>query len=78
MKIINDIAIKDFEFWSGGKDRADSIKSNKDWRIIENYLEDLFPDGITATELNDIFWFDFDSLAQACGYADEEEYLKDD
>lgn len=75
MKIITETDIRDFQFWSGGRDRASSIKCAEDWDAIEFFLEDIYPDGMTDTQLNDIFWFDFDSLAQACGYENEEHYF---
>lgn len=37
-------------------------------------IEDLYPDGIDATQINDIFWFDFDWIAQMLGYEDEEDF----
>lgn len=75
MRITTEIDIRDFQFWSGGRDRAKDIKCDEDWDAIESLLEDIYPDGMTDTQLNDIFWFDFDSLAQACGYENEEHYF---
>lgn len=75
MKIISETEIKNFEFWSGGRDRALEIKSDEDWKTIEYMLEELYPEGITDTQLNDIFWFDFDTLAEWLGYESECHYF---
>lgn len=75
MKITSEKSIRDFEFWSGGADRANDVKCDEDWDAIESCVEELYPDGIDETTLNDLFWFDFDILAKACGYEDEEHYF---
>lgn len=56
MKIISDISLKDFGFWSGAKDTAEQL-TDEQFDQVEEVLEDLYPDGVTDTELNDIFWF---------------------
>ena len=35
-------------------------------------MEDIYPDGIDETQLNDIFWFDDDFMAECLGYNDFE------
>lgn len=74
MKITTEMNVRDFEFWSGGKDRANDVR-DEDWDTIDSAVEEMFPDGCTDTELNDLFWFDFDIIAQACGYENEEHYF---
>tara|TARA_R110002012_G_scaffold294008_2_gene489873 strand:+ start:156 stop:386 length:231 start_codon:yes stop_codon:yes gene_type:complete len=51
------ISLTDFEFWSGGKDFADNL-TDTELKEVEFHLEDLFPEGMTETQINDIFWFD--------------------
>ncbi len=72
MKIYSEISLTDFEFWSGGKENA-SYLTEKEMETIEYLLEDLFPNGISETELNDIFWFDCDTIAEWLGYEDFEK-----
>lgn len=74
MKITTEMDVRDFKFWSGGKDRADGVR-DEDWGAVESCVEEYFPDGCTDSELNDFFWFDFDIIAQACGYENEEHYF---
>lgn len=74
MKVISEISLRDFEFWSGGKDRADNC-SAEELDSIEGFLEEIEPeDGWTDTAINDMFWFEFDTLAQHLGYKDEEDF----
>ena len=75
MKIFTEKSLSDFEFWSGASERVENL-TDSDFQIIERELEDMYPDGIDETELNDIFWFDFDKIAQMLGYDDEEDFDK--
>lgn len=40
---------------------------------LESLIEDLYPEGISETELNDLLWFDGDWLLESLGIAEEEE-----
>ena len=39
--------------------------------IGEDILEELYPDGIDETTINDLFWFDRDVIASWLGYEDD-------
>lgn len=68
MKIYYEVDIDEFEFWEGGKCVADSF-SEDDLEVIQNKLEELYPDGMSDTELNDLFWHDEDFVAGLAGYS---------
>ena len=78
MTIHSEIALRNFDFWSGAKDRADMLTSSQ-LDAIETELEQIYPDGIGKTELNDLFWFDFDFVCSLIGtseaavFGEEEE-----
>lgn len=78
MTIHTETALRNFEFWSGAKDRADMLTSSQ-LDAIETELEQIYPDGMTETELNDLFWFDFDFVCSLIGtseaavFGEEEE-----
>lgn len=76
MKIYKEISLKDFDFWSGA---IDTIKflNDDDLLNIELTLEELYPEGLEETEVNDIFWFERDMLAQWLGYQDWEDLEED-
>lgn len=73
MKTYDETSIRDFKFWSGGEDRASQL-TDEDWDIIEPELEQLYPDGMSSGELNDLFWFEFDMIVQMLGYKNEEDF----
>ena len=73
MKIYTEDSISNFEFWSGAKDTAEKIDNAGKWEDLEYILEDLYPDGMSDTELNDLFWFDDDFIFQCAGIAADEE-----
>lgn len=73
MKIYEETSLADFKFWSGAKDRTENL-TIEDFETIERELECMYPDGIEDGELNDMFWFEFDTIAQMLGYEDEEDF----
>jgi len=77
MKIISeDKRLRDFDFWSGAKDTVDYLTSDE-LDIIEDMLEDAYPDGMTETQVNDLFWFDTDLIAEWLGYEDFESLINE-
>ena len=66
MKIISDISLKDFAFWSGAKDTAEKL-TDEQFEQVEAALEDMYPDGMTDTQLNDLFWFDSETVYNLAG-----------
>lgn len=73
MKVAKELELQSFEFWSGAVERTKNLTTS-DFEVIENELNNLYPDGMDETELNDLFWFEFDFVAQLLGYTDEEEF----
>lgn len=76
MKITSEIEIRNFDFEAGAVDRAKFIENNfpEKWNEIETTLEELYPNGIDETTLNDIFWFDDEFFAKmGCGYDEIDE-----
>lgn len=75
MIIYKEESLKNFQFWSGAKHLA-SCLTEKEFDIIEELLEELYPDGMEDTQINDFFWFEGDLIAQALGYKDEDDLMK--
>lgn len=74
MKYTVEESLRNFNFWSGGKERAD-LCSSSELDCIEELLEEIEPEeGWTDTAINDMFWFEFDTLAQHLGYKNEEDF----
>ncbi len=66
MKVISEISLENFEFWSGAQSTAAELNGEQ-FAILEEALEDLHPEGMTDTEINDLFWFDSDWVLQTAG-----------
>ena len=66
MIIIKDINLQNFEFWSGAKKLAECLTLG-DLQEIEEHLDELYPDGLTETQINDLFWFDGERICELIG-----------
>ena len=77
MRIYREIPLTEFEFWAGAKD---TIKYLTDYELeqLEQILEDLCPEGLSEEQLNDIFWFERDLIAEWLGYEDFDEIMRRD
>ena len=73
MKIYSEISIADFEAWSGAKDTLNRIINEDKCDTLEAVLEELYPDGMTDTQLNDILWFEPEWCFEMCGIRTESE-----
>ena len=76
MKVYKEVNCHDdFDFWSGAKDTCNTLTEGEITEVITN-LEDCYPEGMTATELNDFFWFETDTIAEWLGWPDYETLYK--
>lgn len=73
MKIYSEINIADFKAWSGAINTLDRIIAEDKCDELEAILEDLYPDGINETELNDLLWFDDETVLGWLGIRTESE-----
>lgn len=73
MKVTKEISLEDFEWWSGAKDTAEIITENGKWNELEELLEECYPEGIDATNLNDLLWFEDDWIFETLGISNEDE-----
>ena len=76
MKIWSEDSIRNFNFWSGGRDTVDDL-FDSDFDIIEPILEEMFEGEVEDVDLNDFFWFERDTIAEWLGYEDYEELMRD-
>ena len=70
MKIITEQQLRDFQFWSGAKDNAKEL-TYEQLNELEFILDDMYPDGLTDTQLNDIMWFSYDEVREWLNMSDE-------
>ena len=74
MRIYEEKNLRDFEFWSGARETVNYLTCDE-LDTIESLLEDIYPDGMEDTQINDIFWFEEDWIAEMLGYNDFEEIM---
>ena len=67
MKITSEMSLKNFKAWSGAKDTLNKLIELDKCDELEFILDDLYPDGLTDTELNDILWFDDEWIYETLG-----------
>ena len=77
MKIYKEESLNNFEFWSGARDTVKYLTSDE-IDTIEGMLEEINPDGMDETEINDFFWFEDDTIAEWLGYEDFEQLMNRD
>ena len=74
MIVTNDnLTLRDFKAWSGAKDTQETILNEGKGEEFDSLIEELYPDGIEETHLNDLLWFDEEWLYEVLGIAEEEE-----
>ncbi len=71
MKIYKELSLETFEAWSGAVDTLDRIKEAGKCEELEFILDDLFPDGMGETELNDLLWFEPEEVFEWLGIEEE-------
>lgn len=76
MKIYKEDSLSNFEWWSGAVATADRIweeRGTEGWNELEAILEDAYPDGMDETELNDLLWFEPETVYEWLGIGNEED-----
>ena len=77
MTITYELDLNNFKAWSGAVDTLERIQREGKCAELENILEELYPDGMTETELNDLLWFDSESVYEWLGIRSESQIEKE-
>lgn len=72
-KITYDLLDGSYKPWSGAVDTWNTLTDNGLLEELDSLLCDIYPDGLSETELNDLLWFESDWLFEALGILEEEE-----
>ena len=75
MRVYKEESLTSFEFWAGAKDTVKYLTGDE-MDAIENILADLYPEGMDETELNDLFRFEDDLIAEWLGYDSFDEIME--
>ena len=71
MKITSEMSLKNFQAWAGGKVTLNKLIELDKCDDLEFILDDLYPDGLTDTQLNDILWFEDEWIYETLGIEEE-------
>jgi TATA-binding protein-associated factor Taf7 len=77
MIITSDKALRDFDFWSGAVQTANNL-TTKELDQIEDTLMELYPEGMSDVELNDLFWFESTWVYEQVGRDELGEPIEDE
>jgi len=77
MKIYREIPLSEFDFWAGAKDTARYL-TEEELEQIEQILEEIYPEGLSETDINDLLWFEHELIAEWLGYEDFDEIIERD
>ena len=74
MKTYNEnTTLENFEAWSGAKDTKETIINHNKQNDFDSLIEELYPDGLSETDLNDLLWHDTDWVYNSLGINEDEE-----
>ena len=77
MTITYELDLNSFQAWSGAKDTLDRVQREGKCGLLEQILEDIYPDGMTETGLNDLLWFEPETVYEWLGIRSEEQIKKE-
>lgn len=80
MKYYKDEPLSNFEFWSQAKTNAEKLTASELDRIGDELeTNDFFAAGIPEdVQINDLFWFEFDTVCRLIGLTEEEVLERED
>lgn len=70
--IIDNLCIADFDAWSGAIETKEAIIEAGKCDEFNSYIEEVYPEGLSDTQLNDLLWFESDYIFDFLGIEIEE------
>lgn len=67
------VHLNTFEAWSGAIDTKQAILDANKGDEFDSLMDELYPDGLSETQLNDILWFEEDWIFEMLGINEDEE-----
>lgn len=71
MKFFYETSVDNFEAWSGAEPILARINDEGKAGELESILEEMFPDGMDEQQLNDMLWFDSETVFNWLGISGE-------
>ncbi len=73
MKVYYESLDGNYKPWSGAVDTWNRICNEGKVDDLENILDELYPDGLSETALNDLLWFESETVFEWLGMDSEDE-----
>jgi hypothetical protein len=73
MKTFNETNLVNFDAWSGAVETKERIINEGKANDFDSLIDELYPDGLSETHLNDLLWFEEDWIFEQLGIENEEE-----
>ena len=77
MTITYELDLQNFKAWSGAEDTLERIQREGKCDLLEQILEDIYSEGMTETELNDLLWFESETIYEWLNIRSEEQIKKE-
>ena len=78
MRLYTDFDIETFDAWSGGEYTKNAIIEAGKAADFNALVDDIFPDGCDATQMNDFLWFDDKSIFDMLGLDEDGKELEEE
>ena len=72
-QITQEVKLNNFKAWSRAVSTLDKVRAEGKCEELESILEDLYPNGMTEIELNDLLRFEFEQIYEWLGLRTEEQ-----
>ena len=72
MKLYTETDLHGFTAWSGAVEMQNKILAEGKADDFEALIDELYPDGLSETALNDILWFEDEWLTETLGLTPDE------
>ena len=69
MKYYVETSLENFEAWSGGRDTLEVLIDKGLCDTVEACLEEALGEDVSNTAINDVLWFERDTIADWCGFS---------
>lgn len=73
MQVHSETTLRNFQAWSGAVETKQAILDADKEDEFEQLIEELYPEGIDETKLNDILWFESEWVFESLGMEQESE-----
>lgn len=77
MKIYTEQELNNFQPWSGAIITYNRVAEAEKLDELECILEEIYPEGMSETQLNDLFWFDDNWIYETLNMHNEDEDEED-